>query len=284
MTAAVAIALVCAGTASANCLDGVYNETLPITASSPADGASIAPAGSLPVSFALVSPAPLPGLTVRVTSQNPLGQNGTLSDLGHTVDSFALGDSTTDPGNYRGVSNKGPSWWTNYPGTYYWQMFGQETHFDPATHSIVCHAYASPVYTLTIAAPPPPAVTSPPAPPVTTPPSSAPPKPQLPWMTVSTARTYTYNTISGVLPRPFHHRYEYKASCTRRSAVRISCNFGFRSTPNDYFGTVTSSYLFGSDNSLEWVATYTIHWVNDRCYFHSTHPSRCRITTRHGSW
>jgi secreted trypsin-like serine protease len=126
--------------------------------------------------------------------------------------------------------------------------------------------------------PPPPAATTtppPPAPTTTTPPSSAPATPQLPWMTFSDARTYTYNTLSDVLPRVFHHRYGYKASCTRRSAVRVSCNFGFRSAPNDYWGTVTSSYLFGANDSLEWVATYTIHWVNDQCY-HSGHRSRCR--------
>lgn len=128
------------------------------------------------------------------------------------------------------------------------------------------------------------AAASPTAPPVTTSPPSAPSTPQLPWMTVSTGRTYTYNTVAGVLPRVFHHRYGYKASCTRRSAVRISCNARFSSGPTDYWGTVTSSYLFGSDNSLEWVATYSMHWVSDQCYFHSSHPSRCRIGTKRGRW
>jgi hypothetical protein len=71
---------------------------------------------------------------------------------------------------------------------------------------------------------------------------------------------------------------------SRKSAVRIRCNVWFSSGPNDYSGTVTSSYLFGSNNSLEWTATYTMHWVNDQCYFHSGHPSRCRITTRRGNW
>ena len=73
-------------------------------------------------------------------------------------------------------------------------------------------------------------------------------------------------------------------SCTRKSAVRISCNFSFWSGPNDYWGTVTVHYLFGSNNSLEWTDRYTMRWVNDQCYFHSTHRSRCRITTRSGSW
>jgi secreted trypsin-like serine protease len=132
--------------------------------------------------------------------------------------------------------------------------------------------------------PPPPPAQSPPAPPVTTPAPSAPPTPQLPRMTISTGRTYTYNTVAGVLPRVFHHRYRYQTSCTRRSAVRISCNVWFSSGPNDYWGTVTPSYLFGSNNSLEWTATYTMHWVSDQCYFHSGHPSSCRIRTKRGSW
>jgi hypothetical protein len=212
---------------------------------------------------------------VRVTSQNTLGQNGTLSDL-NTVDEFVLGESITDPGNYRGVSNKGSILWNNHPGTYYWQIFGTAGYYGTPTPSDVCHAYASPVFTITVTAPAPP--------PVATPPPSAPSTPQLPWMTVSNGRTYTYNTVAGVLPRVFHHRYGYKASCTRRSAVRISCNVRFSSSPNDYWGTVTSSYLFGSDNSLESASTYTMHWVSDQCYFHSTHPSRCRIRTKRGIW
>jgi hypothetical protein len=103
-------------------------------------------------------------------------------------------------------------------------------------------------------------------------------------MTFSDGRTYTYNTVAGVLPRVFHHRYGYKASCSRRSATRISCYVTFWSGPNDYWGTVTAYYLFGTDNSVEWTDIYTTHWVNDRCYYHSNHPSRCRITTRRGSW
>jgi secreted trypsin-like serine protease len=126
---------------------------------------------------------------------------------------------------------------------------------------------------------------SPPPPPVTpTPPPASPSPPRLPRMTFSTGRTYTYNTVAGALPRVFHHRYGYKTSCTRRSAVRIGCNLWFSSGPNDYWGTVTVHYLFGSNNSLEWTDTYTMHWVSDQCYFHSTHPSRCRIRTKHGSW
>jgi hypothetical protein len=272
MIASGAIALMSAGTASAGC-GGVYDEALPITASSPADGAFIAPSASLPVKFMLATPVQHLQLWVRVTSQNTLGQNGTLSDLHGIDDFFALGESMTDPGNYSGASNKAPSWWTNVPGTYYWQMFAMG--YD-ATYTS-CHAYASPVYTLTVGAPPPP--------PATTPPPSAPSTPQLPFMTGSTGRAYAYETVSGV----FHHRHGYRASCTPRSDVRISCNVRFSSGPTDYWGTVTVYYLFGAgrtvpwDPTVQWNNTYMIHSINDRCY-QSGHPSRCRITTRSGSW
>jgi hypothetical protein len=103
-------------------------------------------------------------------------------------------------------------------------------------------------------------------------------------MTISTGRSYARQTVAGVFPHAFHHRYSYQTSCTRRSSVRISCNVWFSSGPTDYWGTVTVHYLFGSNNSLEWTDTYTIHWVNDQCYLHSTHPSSCRIRTKRGSW
>jgi hypothetical protein len=128
-----------------------------------------------------------------------------------------------------------------------------------------------------------------PPPPTTAPPPSAPSTPPLPWMTISTGRTYTYNTVSGVLPRVFHHRHGYKASCTQRSAVRVSCNVRFSSGPNDYWGTVTVYYLFGAgrtvqwDRTVQWSNQYTIYSINDRCY-QSGHPARCRIRTRSGSW
>ncbi len=255
MIASGAIALMCAGTASASCgLNDIYDTPLPVTAVSPADGSSVWQSASTPVSFSLVSPVPhmngLASWSLRVTTRNVLGGTGILSDL-YSVDEGALVESTTNFGVYRGASLTGRPFWTNTPGMYYWQIYGEPTYFDPETGQIVCTGYASPVYTLTVTAPPPP--------PVTTPPPSAPSAPRLPWMTVSTGRTYTYNTVSGVLPRVFHHRYGYKASCTRRSAARISCNVRFSSGPNDYWGTVTSSYRFGSDNSLEWVATYTMH-------------------------
>jgi hypothetical protein len=103
-------------------------------------------------------------------------------------------------------------------------------------------------------------------------------------MTVSEGRSYVRQTVAGLLPRAFKHQHAYEKSCWRKSATRISCNVTFWSGPNDYWGTVTVHYLFGTNNSVQWTDIHTMHWVNDQCYYHSGHQSRCRISTRRGSW
>jgi hypothetical protein len=103
-------------------------------------------------------------------------------------------------------------------------------------------------------------------------------------MTISDGRSYARLTVAGVLPRAFQHHHAYDTSCTRKSAIRIRCDVGFWSDPNDYWGTVTVYYVFGTNNSVEWTDTYTMHWVNGQCYYHSNHRSRCRITTKSGGW
>jgi hypothetical protein len=103
-------------------------------------------------------------------------------------------------------------------------------------------------------------------------------------MTLSDGRSYVRETVAGVLHSAFRHEHAYRTSCTRKSLVRISCDVGFWSGPNDYWGTVTVYYVVGTNSSVEWTNTYRMHWVNDQCYFHSTHRSRCRITNRSGSW
>jgi secreted trypsin-like serine protease len=140
-------------------------------------------------------------------------------------------------------------------------------------------------------APPPPSPTPPPpspTPPVTTTPppatTTSPSPPQLPKMTVSDGRSYVWRTVAGVLPGAFQHHMAYRTSCTRKSAVRISCSVSFWSGPRDYWGTVTVYYLFGTNISVEWSDTYTMRSVNDQCYYHSNHRSRCKINARSGSW
>ena len=43
-------------------------------------------------------------------------------------------------------------------------------------------------------------------------------------------------------------------------------------------------YFFGAGNKVYLSDKYTVHWVNDQCYFHSGHRRRCRVHTKRGSW
>jgi hypothetical protein len=139
----------------------------------------------------------------------------------------------------------------------------------------------------TTASPPPPAAPAQPAPspPRPTPPPSTPPaSPQLPWLTFAFARTYVRETVAGAAPGAFRHQHQYAASCSRKSAIRISCAMSFESGPNDYGGTVTVYYLFGQSDQVRWSDNYALRWVNDQCYWHSKHRARCQIHRKGGSW
>jgi len=83
---------------------------------------------------------------------------------------------------------------------------------------------------------------------------------------------------------PISTNSPYKPSCTRVASTRFSCAFTFSSGPSDYYGTVIVYYTNGSGGKVYWTDRYTVHWVNDYCYFRSGHPHRCRIHTKRGSW
>jgi trypsin len=130
---------------------------------------------------------------------------------------------------------------------------------------------------------PAPAPSTPSPSPSPTPPAQPPSAPTLPTLGGSTAKHYVRLTLAGGLGRAFKHGSQYTARCTRESSTRFKCAVTFSSPPNDYYGSVTVYYVSGASGSLEWTDTYTIHSVNDQCYFHSGHPQRCRVDTRHGT-
>jgi hypothetical protein len=138
-----------AGPAWASCANQVYDEALPVSSSSPLDGASYSPTSNR-VGWEVVTMHGLEALDVRVDTQATLGNDGTLSTL-NEVDDFGLGESNTY-GHYTGASNGGANWWPNRPGQYYWQAFGIGESTDPNTGILTCHLYAGPVYTITVAA------------------------------------------------------------------------------------------------------------------------------------
>jgi V8-like Glu-specific endopeptidase len=135
--------------------------------------------------------------------------------------------------------------------------------------------------------PPPPA---PPAPAPAAPPTAAPPRShaarpaQLPTLTLADATRYVRQTLTGALGQRAKPAHGYKAKCSRKSSTRFTCGVQFWHGPNDYYGSVTVYLVNGPHGVTRWTDTYTIHWVNDRCYFHSGHPQRCTVHTRRGTW
>jgi hypothetical protein len=132
--------------------------------------------------------------------------------------------------------------------------------------------------------PPPPSPTAPATTPVpTTPP--APSRPALPRMTLSSARTFTRQTLAGALGKPFNRGRSLQTSCHRASSTRYSCGFTFSYRGSDYYGTVAVFYVYGAGGTkVFWSDQYTAHWVSDACYFHSGHPRSCTVHTKRGVW
>lgn len=116
------------------------------------------------------------------------------------------------------------------------------------------------------------------------PPSSTASKLQLPLMTLSAGRFYVRQTVAAVVGGPFRREHAYSTTCWRGSAIRITCSVSFSSGPSDYWGNVTVYFTNGSDGNTYWSDNYSLHRVNDRCYFHSGHRNRCRIYTKRGTW
>ena len=138
--------------------------------------------------------------------------------------------------------------------------------------------------------PPPPPPAPPPAPsppsPVAPPPSQASPPATLPTMTLSDAKSYVRQTLAGALSWRFKPPHGYTARCRRTSSTRFTCGIQFWHGPNDYYGSVTVYYVPSTldGGGVGWRDNYTLHWVNDQCYFHSGHPQTCAVHTRRGSW
>lgn len=136
-----------------------------------------------------------------------------------------------------------------------------------------------------VASPPAP---PPPSPPPTTTPAPAPSPPAstpaLPTVTLGQAKQYVRQTVVGALKQRAKPAYSYTAKCSRKSSTRFICAIQFSHGPNAYYGNVTVYLVSGPNGLSEWTDTYTLHWVNDQCYFHSGHPQRCTTHTRRGTW
>jgi hypothetical protein len=124
-----------------------------------------------------------------------------------------------------------------------------------------------------IAAHPPPAAPKAPAP-------SPPASPELPLLTTAAAKHDTFNVLrtDGRLRSRFRPHTGYRVSCRRLSKTSVQCGVSWYRSPNDYYGSVTIYYAF-EGSKVVWGTRFTIHWVNDYCYFYSGHRGSCRVNT-----
>jgi hypothetical protein len=181
----------------------------------PANGASFVarpgPGTGVPWSMTWSVPPGSPAYVwVSVSTTSDLGTVGaTLSDI-HQIDYFAMAQSQTNPGYWQGVSNVGPTLWTNTPGTYYWQV--QAMYADYGTAPFTDHTLVSPIYSIVIV--PPPAPTPPPAPPPSAP--------------APTSGVFTKAEARADVPRAIAHSTHHTPSnvtdvCTREALDAFFC-------------------------------------------------------------
>jgi V8-like Glu-specific endopeptidase len=72
---------------------------------------------------------------------------------------------------------------------------------------------------------------------------------------------------------------EIKIECARLAKARAKCIVTWFQGPADYFGTVTPFFAIQHNVVLAGFH-YTVHAVNDQCYFHSGHKGSCPIETK----
>lgn len=105
------------------------------------------------------------------------------------------------------------------------------------------------------------------------------PKAQLPLLTIPRAKYF----VARGLGEDFRFRYRRgsskQTSCSRVEREKVKCHVWWYQGGNDYYGTITIYYVLGRESVL-WNDRYTIHWVDDYCWFHSGHRDTCVIRTR----
>jgi hypothetical protein len=126
-----------------------------VKSTSPADGAVLAPASRN--TLVLKTDENAGGMSVEVATQPTLGQDGTLATE-YTVDYPSALQGDAFPDTYTATAF---GFWSQYPGTYYWQMHFNRIDYvpDPSGSPYPwpeLNDYVSPVFKLVVAAPAPP--------------------------------------------------------------------------------------------------------------------------------
>jgi secreted trypsin-like serine protease len=107
------------------------------------------------------------------------------------------------------------------------------------------------------------------------------PKSHIPTLTRERAEELSALALEEALGSHFLRAQEPRIHCDRRSKARLKCAVTWYQGANDYFGTTNVFYAIRHNVVLAGVH-YLVHWVNDRCYFHSGHRASCRVQTKRG--
>jgi hypothetical protein len=105
------------------------------------------------------------------------------------------------------------------------------------------------------------------------------PKAHLPLLTPERSEELSGLAMEEAFGDRFVHGNERTIHCGRLSKARLKCGVTWFQGPNDYFGQITVFYAIQHNVVLAGVH-YSIHWVNDHCYFHSSHRQTCRVQTK----
>lgn len=107
--------------------------------------------------------------------------------------------------------------------------------------------------------------------------------PSLPLMTIADAQFYVRKVLAHFTQAWWAIRHNVKLSCSRVSNSRVQCAFTFWSGEHDYYGQITV-YYYTANRQVYWKSIYAINWVNDHCYFHTSHPKTCPTHPQDGTW
>ena len=105
------------------------------------------------------------------------------------------------------------------------------------------------------------------------------PKPHVPQLSFERAKELAAIAFAEDFRDRFIKSSEKSIGCRRVAKPRVKCGVNWYQGGNDYYGTVTIFYAIRK-NAVVWGDHYAIHWVNDHCYFHSSHRSSCVVQTR----
>ncbi|MBS1882245.1 MAG: serine protease [Actinobacteria bacterium] len=105
------------------------------------------------------------------------------------------------------------------------------------------------------------------------------PKSHIPRLTRERAEELSAVALEEQLGSRFAHGQEQRIRCSRQSKAQLKCAVTWFQGADDYFGTTTVFYAIRHNVVLADVH-FTVHWVNDQCYFHSGHRASCVVQTK----